>query len=142
MLPAYLLPALYHQEGMIPRPKLIYTADRRDKVSFYDTVFCPLGTGGMSRFGESDPSLIVWQTVNRSPEDLGRAPLEKGRWERVAQIVFHGMELRTYAWGGVLNKIPLLLERLLQAYVGYLLVTAYHPGHNYHQSLPDLQLLL
>ena len=59
-----------------------------------------------------------------------------------AQRVLYGLELRPYSRGGALQKIPLLMEGLMQARVGSLQVLACHLGHDGHQRSPPLHLLI
>ena len=88
----------------------------------------------MSRVWESNPRLLDWKTSDCSPGDLGYGPLKEVREECVVQRVLYGLECCPYLWGDALHKIPLLLEVLLQSYVGGLHVLARHPGNYNHQS--------
>ena len=123
-------------------PKLSRPAERCNKVFYDDTGICPVVSGGLSKVGESYPSLIDWQTGDRYPKDLGWGPLKEWWEERIAQLVIHGLEHCPHVQGYELHKKTLLMEGLLQARVGGLWVIALHLVHYGHQRLPALHLLL
>ena len=144
-----IIPDLSHQEGMIPWPKISCPKERYDKVSYYDTGCCTVGSGSLSRIWESNTRILDWQNGDRSPGDLVCGLLEEVWEERVAQHVLHclerivqrvlhGLERRPYVRGDALNEIPLLLEGIMQACVGVLSVLSLHTGHNGHKSSPPL----
>ena len=58
------------------------------------------------------------------------------------QILFDWAKSLPNAWGDALNKIPLLLEVLLNTIIGYLWVLACHPGQHFHQAGPYLDLII
>ena len=94
-MPADLVPALSQQEGMIPHPKLRHPAEHCNQMSC-DHIGCrSVFNVCLSRAGESNTSLLYWQTVDQSPGDLGYGPLEEGGEERVDHLVLHRMELHT-----------------------------------------------
>ena len=93
-----------------------------------DTRHCPVGSGGLNRVWESNPSLLDWQTGDRSLGDLGCATLKEVGEERVLQRFLYGMEHHPYVWSDALHKNPLLLEGLLQYCIGGLRVLTRHPG--------------
>ena len=136
-MPADLIPALYHQEGMIPWPKLSRPTKRCNEVSYDDTGRHTVGYGNMSRFWESNVSLIDWQTSDPSTRDLGCGTLKEGLEERVTQIILHELEHCPYVRGDALHKSP-----LLQAGIDGLRVIEFYPGYYGHKSLPSLHLLL
>ena len=78
-------------------------------MSCDDTGRRPVGSVGMSRVWEIDPSLIDWKTGDCSPRDLGYSPLKEGREERIAQRVLHRLERPSYIRGGPMHKSPLLM---------------------------------
>ena len=92
----------------------------------------------MSRLWESNPSPLECQTYDRSLRDLVCDTLKEGCDKRFSQGVLPGLELCPYFRGDTLQKIPLLLEGLLQSCINGLRVLAQHPGHDYQQRLPPL----
>ena len=87
-------------------------------MSCDDTGQHPVGSGGLSRVWERDPSLIDCQTGEFYPRDLGYEPLKECREECVAQRILYELQYCPYVWGDALHKIPLLLEGLLQSRIG------------------------
>ena len=71
MPPADLIPALSHKEGTIPRPNPSRPMERYGEVHCDDIGRCRVGSGGIGRDRESNPSMIGWKTGDLSPGDLG-----------------------------------------------------------------------
>ena len=91
-----------------------------------DTGSLPVGSDSLSRLWESNPILLDWHTSDHYLGDLGCGLLKEVWEECILQRVLYGMERRPYVWGDVLQKIPLLLEGLLQSRIGGLRVLACH----------------
>ena len=65
---------------MIPRPKLRHPLERCNEVSFDNIGYRPVGSGGLSRVWDSNPSLLDWKTSDRYLGGLGCGFL-KELWE-------------------------------------------------------------
>ena len=116
--------------------------DRCDEVYCDDTGRHPVGSGRLSRVWESNLILFDWKTGDSSPGDMVCVPLKEGQEERAAHCILHGLERCTCVWGDGLHEISLQMEGLLQSRIVSLRVIVRHPGHDGHQSLPPLHILL
>ena len=113
-----------------------------DEVSCDKTGHRPVGSDGLNRVWEINTSLLDGQTGDRPPRDLGCVPLKEGREERLLQHILHRLEHNLYVRGDAPQKIPLLLEGLLQSHIGGQWVLVRYPSHDFHQIFPPLYLIL
>ena len=109
-------------------------------MSCYETGSHPVRPVGLIRVREGDPNLLGRQTSDVPPRDLGLGSLKEFREECVQKIILRRLKFHTYAWDDMLQEGPLLLEGILQARIGLLRVTTFHPIQGGHRVLSSHNL--
>ena len=95
--------------------------------------------GGQSGVGDLYPRLFDLHVGDSPQRDLGCAPVEKIREEGALQSLLKRTKILS---SDALDKIPLLLEGLLQTSTDCLWVSARHPGNYFHIVSPPFDLLI
>ena len=85
--------------------------------------------GGLGWVRDCEAIVIDRKSCDCLSRNCGICSLEKGREKFLPEGLLHRLEAFPKALGGALQKIPLLMERMMKAHISGLRVTVCHSQH-------------